>query len=423
MQTCDARYRPPLERPEGPDANLDAGPILLILSGPPAASARAGRRAAGCAQPAFPARLLRAADGPVVRDPGPAGAGHLACLRRPHRHRPGGGLDASGGTAARPPTSCRWSSTMSATSFPARFRPRWPRPEVQAAARRYLELESLSRLAAAGLCLAIALGLGAFSGSRISPELRARNSVERIVRVALIICSLIAIFTTIGIVISVLFESDPVLPAGAGHRVPVRHCSGRPQMAIRADQVGLVGRLRRGAAVRRHAADRRHRDDRRRARRAVRGHLPRRVRAAAGSARPIKPLLEVLAGIPTVVYGFFAALVVGPMLRQAGESIGLERGQRKRARRGPGDGRHDHPVRFLARRRHADRRAAVAARRFLRARRDPVRDHPPRGVPGRAARHRRRRAAGDLARDRRDHDRGDGGGTRAPTSPPTRSRR
>ena len=38
----------------------------------------------------------------------------------------------------------------------------------------------------------------------------------------------------------------------------------------------------------------------------------------------IKPLLEVLAGIPTVVYGFFAALVVAPQLREIGESVGLE---------------------------------------------------------------------------------------------------
>jgi phosphate transport system permease protein len=36
-----------------------------------------------------------------------------------------------------------------------------------------------------------------------------------------------------------------------------------------------------------------------------------------------KPLLELLAGIPTVVYGFFAALTVAPLLRKLGESIGL----------------------------------------------------------------------------------------------------
>jgi phosphate transport system permease protein len=193
--------------------------------------------------------------------------------------------------------------------------------DVQAAARRYVELDSLSRLAAAGLCLAIALGLGAFAWLKISPELRARNDVERIVRGALVICSLIAIFTTIGIVVSVLFESIRFFKL-----VPVTEflfgTQWSPQMAIRADQVGSSGAfgavpLFAGTAL-------------------IAGvamvvavpvglfaaiylaeYAPRKVRAT------IKPILEVLAGIPTVVYGFFAALVVGPMLRQAGESVGL----------------------------------------------------------------------------------------------------
>ncbi len=38
----------------------------------------------------------------------------------------------------------------------------------------------------------------------------------------------------------------------------------------------------------------------------------------------IKPILEILAGIPTVVYGYFAALTVAPLIRGAGESIGLD---------------------------------------------------------------------------------------------------
>jgi phosphate transport system permease protein len=37
----------------------------------------------------------------------------------------------------------------------------------------------------------------------------------------------------------------------------------------------------------------------------------------------VKPALEILAGIPTVVYGFFAALTVAPLLRSGGESVGL----------------------------------------------------------------------------------------------------
>jgi phosphate transport system permease protein len=38
----------------------------------------------------------------------------------------------------------------------------------------------------------------------------------------------------------------------------------------------------------------------------------------------VKPLLEILAGIPTVVYGFFAVLTVAPAMRAFGETVGLE---------------------------------------------------------------------------------------------------
>jgi phosphate transport system permease protein len=47
-------------------------------------------------------------------------------------------------------------------------------------------------------------------------------------------------------------------------------------------------------------------------------YASRRLRAYA------KPMLEVLAGIPTVVYGYFPALTVGPILRQVGEAMSLE---------------------------------------------------------------------------------------------------
>jgi phosphate transport system permease protein len=47
-------------------------------------------------------------------------------------------------------------------------------------------------------------------------------------------------------------------------------------------------------------------------------YAPRRVRSWA------KPVLEVLAGIPTVVYGFFAALTVAPLIRGWGEALGLD---------------------------------------------------------------------------------------------------
>ena len=193
--------------------------------------------------------------------------------------------------------------------------------DVQAAAARYIELEALSRLAAAGLTLSLALGLGGFVWLRISPTLRARNRVEQIVRVALVVCSTIAIFTTVGIVISVLFESLRFFSV-----VPVTEflfgLQWSPQLAIRADQVGssgafgavplftgtlLIAGIAMAVAVpvglfaAIYLAE----------------YAQRRVRAV------VKPMLEVLAGIPTVVYGFFAALIIGPMLRQAGEAAGL----------------------------------------------------------------------------------------------------
>ncbi len=200
--------------------------------------------------------------------------------------------------------------------------PEMASPEARAAAEHYVRLNGLSDMAAAVVCLTLGLGLGAAVWLRISPALRARNGVERIVRGALIACSTIAIFTTIGIVVSVLFEALLFF-----RTVPVTEflfgLQWSPQLAIRADQVGSSGAfgavplftgtlLIAGIAmlvavpVGLFAAI------------YLAEYAQRRVRAI------IKPVLEVLAGIPTVVYGFFAALVVGPMLRQAGEGIGLD---------------------------------------------------------------------------------------------------
>ncbi len=172
--------------------------------------------------------------------------------------------------------------------------------------------------------LAAALaGLGLVLAWRlIRPELRARNRVESVLKGFLIACSTIAIFTTVGIVFSVLFESArffqsvPITeflfglewsPADRDPRRPGR----------------LVRRIRRRAAIRRHAADRPHRDAGRGTDRPDDRDLSGRICAAAQFRSVAKPLLEILAGIPTVVYGFFAALVVAPEIRGLGESLGL----------------------------------------------------------------------------------------------------
>jgi len=135
-------------------------------------------------------------------------------------------------------TSCRWSSTMSATSSPARFPGSWPRRGA-AAAERYVRLESLSRLAAAGLTLSIALGLGASSGCGFAraagPQQGRADRQGRPDRLFdhrdLHHCR----HRHLGAV-----RVHPASSRRAGHRVPVR-LQWSPQLAIRADQVGSSG--------------------------------------------------------------------------------------------------------------------------------------------------------------------------------------
>jgi len=166
-------------------------------------------------------------------------------------------------------------------------------------------------------------GLGAAGAwRRIQPDLRARNRVENVLRWLLILASSIAIFTTIGIVLSVLFEAIRFF-----QKVPISEflfgLSWSPQTAIRADQVGSSGSfgavplftgtlLITGIAMFV----------------AVPVGLMTAIYLAEYSSTRVrgiaKPLLEILAGIPTVVYGFFAALTVAPWIRRAGESVGLE---------------------------------------------------------------------------------------------------
>jgi phosphate transport system permease protein len=172
----------------------------------------------------------------------------------------------------------------------------------------------------------LALGLaglgGFFAWRRIHPDFRARNNVEKIVMAALIAASSIAIFTTIGIVLSVLFEAIRFF-----REVPLTDflfgLNWSPQTAIRADQVGSSGSfgaipLFAGTMLITSIA----------MLVAVPVGLMTAIYLAEYSSSRVravtKPLLELLAGIPTVVYGFFAALTVAPWVRRAGESLGIE---------------------------------------------------------------------------------------------------
>jgi len=195
-------------------------------------------------------------------------------------------------------------------------------PDMQAAADHLKSLERTASAAMAVVILSLAIIGGGIAWRQISPRLRARNRVEAIVNALLITASTIAIFTTIGIVLSVLFESILFFRS-----VPVTDflfgLDWSPQMALRADQAGSSGAF---GAVPLFAGTL-----------LISGiamvvavpiglmsaiylaeYAGRHFRAVA------KPVLEILAGIPTVVYGFFAALTVAPLVRDSGALLGLD---------------------------------------------------------------------------------------------------
>lgn len=162
----------------------------------------------------------------------------------------------------------------------------------------------------------------AYAYYRISATFKARAYVERIVRFFLVGCAATAILITIGIICSLLFESYAFFKLVA----PWDFFFGlkwSPQTALRADQVASSGAF---------------------------GAIPLFVGTfliafiAMLVATPIgllsavylteytsplvrkivKPILEMLAGIPTVVYGFFAAITVAPFIRDLGTAIGMD---------------------------------------------------------------------------------------------------
>jgi len=193
---------------------------------------------------------------------------------------------------------------------------------LQDASVRYNELTSNSRQLLAVLVLGLS-GLGGVTARRrISADFRARNRVESVVHGLLLVASSIAILTTIGIVMSVLFEAIRFFKEVS----IVDFLFGlkwSPQTAIRADQIGSSGTfgavplftgtlLITGIAMLV----------------AVPVGLMTAIFLAEYASNRVrsvtKPALEILAGIPTVVYGFFAALTVAPVVRRVGESMGFE---------------------------------------------------------------------------------------------------
>ncbi|MGR3570794.1 phosphate ABC transporter permease subunit PstC [Brevirhabdus sp.] len=189
-------------------------------------------------------------------------------------------------------------------------------------AQRYAVLDSWRRWGTLVLALAVSLGLGLRAYLAVTPAYRARNNSERVIRGVLWSMAAIAVLTTLGIVLSLIFETfnffsmidwridkflfgtnwSPLSGVQAGKISPDR-VGAVPLFAgtflitliamIVAVPVGLFSAI--------YLSD----------------FASRRVRAV------VKPMLELLAGIPTVVYGFFAAITVAPFLRNLGDSVGV----------------------------------------------------------------------------------------------------
>jgi len=193
---------------------------------------------------------------------------------------------------------------------------------MQAAADHYIHLQKMARnILWAVALLIVVLGLF-FANNRISAPLRARNAVEKTVLITMMMFSTIAILTTLGVVFSVVYESMLFF-----REVPVTEflfgTEWSPQIALREDQVGasgsfgsiplftgtlLVSAIAMFVAVPIGLMSAVYLSE----------YAGPRFRSIA------KPVLEILAGIPTVVYGFFAALTMAPFIRSAGERLGLE---------------------------------------------------------------------------------------------------
>jgi phosphate transport system permease protein len=173
---------------------------------------------------------------------------------------------------------------------------------------------------ATAIVLLLALAGGAYAYLQVRPEFSARTRIERVVLGLLLSASLIAILTTAGIVASLLYEAGrffsvvPITdflfgthwsPQSIDPRDPGASLGAVPLFwgtffigAIIAMAVAIPFGLMSAVYLTQYAAPR--------------------------ARRIMKPVLEVLAGVPTVVYGYFAALTVAPAVRQFAVAIGID---------------------------------------------------------------------------------------------------
>ncbi len=200
---------------------------------------------------------------------------------------------------------------------------------IKIASEKYSSLNAIAYNSKIALLASAVIFSTSYAYKRVKSNNRARDDVELILKGLLFVSSLVAILTTIGIIVSLLFESIKFFStinlfdfifgtSWSPQRAFVRDAStitpeeylelkdafgsvplfaGTAFIALIAMCVAVPIGLFSGIYLAEYASTK--------------------VRKYS------KPIIEILAGIPTVVYGFFAALTVGPFFRTVGESLGL----------------------------------------------------------------------------------------------------
>ena len=196
-----------------------------------------------------------------------------------------------------------------------------PSPEIIEAAATLVRWNQIAGWAMLVVVLAVMVIALMVARSRLSVDFRARNRFEQGITALMIFCAVVAVITTLGIVASLVYEAVRFF-----RMVPIEDflfgLNWEPQIPLRADQVAAEGAFGiipvfLGTVV--IAAI------------AMLVAVPiglftaiYLVEFAQSRTRAVvKPVLELLAGIPTVVYGFFAVLTVAPAMREFGGLMGL----------------------------------------------------------------------------------------------------
>ena len=194
--------------------------------------------------------------------------------------------------------------------------------EIINAASQYKSLKLTSEISFY-ISIIIIMVLGSlYAVRKINIQFNAQDTIEKYIKYILVFCSSIAVLTTIGIIFSLIFESFrffsqvsifeflfstewyPFIPIREGQAAAEGSFGAVPIFAgtflimivamCVAAPIGLLTAIY------------------------LSEYASQKVR------KTVKPLLEILAGIPTIVYGFFAFVTVAPFVKSFGQSIGID---------------------------------------------------------------------------------------------------